>query len=439
MSRNGILIYAALVFVVGVSLGALGAHLLTGMTDSQQVAKNQDNAELPSKEPAAPPATDEPEPRQVDNPPPGERPVETTESPTEPAEKQTKQTENEPSPEVAAAPEPQAEPDPTSAPTQEPVAEQEQEPKNEPEPATTLILPEDPEHHGDERPRAYEETPPEPVFEAAVPTEPAPENTPAPALEAIPEGQIPNWRKFALRLSEIPPGPQIAIVIDDAGVDRKRTAQAIGLRGPMTISFLTYASRLKSQVEAARQAGHEIMMHIPMEPRNTSVDPGPKVLATVLSDVEIADRLDWGLTRIVGFVGINNHMGSRFTDDRRGMRLVMEALRRRGYMFLDSRTSQNSVGATIAREYQVPFAVRNVFLDHEPTVGTVNKQLKHLEALARRQGYAVAIGHPRDATIEALADWLPVAAEKGLVLVPITAIIAKRAGLPQLTVKLDTN
>jgi polysaccharide deacetylase 2 family uncharacterized protein YibQ len=166
-----------------------------------------------------------------------------------------------------------------------------------------------------------------------------------------------------------------------------------------------------------------------MEPLNKSIDPGPNVLLTESSANKTLERLRWGLERFDGYVGINNHMGSLFTSDTDGMEVVMQELKRRGLLFLDSRTSVKTVGASIALAYNVPFTQRNIFLDNEATVPAINKQLRIMELFAIRNGYVVAIAHPRDATIQALSQWLAVIAERGFVLVPISTIVAKQQGL----------
>jgi polysaccharide deacetylase 2 family uncharacterized protein YibQ len=235
-----------------------------------------------------------------------------------------------------------------------------------------------------------------------------------------------TWQKNAIVIENMPPGPQIAIVIDDAGVDQKNTAGAIALPAPITIAFLTYGRELKKQVNMARKVGHEILVHMAMEPFNKTLDPGPDVLLSTNTKSEILKRLRWGLGRFNGYVGINNHMGSRFTSDPIGMGIVMAELKRRGLLFLDSRTSSNTVGASMALVNDVPFAERSIFLDNIPTVEAIYKQLGLLEIFAQQNGYAVAIGHPREATIIALSQWLAVMAEKGFVQVPISAIVAKQ-------------
>ena len=195
----------------------------------------------------------------------------------------------------------------------------------------------------------------------------------------------------------------------------------------MTMSFLPYAKDLPEQARAARAKGHELMLHMPMEPSGRN-DPGPGALLLSLSDAELRQRMTNALESFGGYVGINNHMGSRFTANRPDMELVMRQLKPRGLMFLDSRTTAQSVGDQTARELGVPSIVRHVFLDDDESVEAVRRKLAETEAVARRQGFVVAIGHPHDATLQALAEWLPTVPGKGLVLAPSTAILRKRNG-----------
>lgn len=276
--------------------------------------------------------------------------------------------------------------------------------------------------------RPYEEALPKEIYEPPEPP-PAPTPKPAPEVAALPPaavappGELPPWRRFAVA-APVPDGrPRVAIVIDDMGVDRKRSALAMKLPGPLTLSFLTYAEDLEEQTRAARAHGHELMLHVAMEPGNADLDPGPNVLLTGLPPEENRRRLLWGLDRFTGYVGVNNHMGSRFTRDEKGMTVVLEELKRRGLLFLDSRTAGGTVGGQLARRFGVPYAERNVFLDDQKDPQEVTARLAELEALARRRGHAIAIGHPKDATLKGLSEWIPAARARGVVLVPLSAVV----------------
>ena len=280
--------------------------------------------------------------------------------------------------------------------------------------------------------RAYEEALPGDVYMAPTrsPEGGAGQHFGGPAATARPTAApVPSagteapWRRFAALAPETGGRPMIALVIDDMGVDRKRSARVIGFKGPLTLSFLAYADDLGTQTAAAAAAGHELLVHLSMEPDSATVDPGPNVLMSGLGADELRRRLRWGLSRFEAYVGVNNHMGSRFTADAAGMTVVMEELKSRGLLFLDSRTTSKTVAAALARRAGVPGVERNIFLDHVHDVATVQRRLAELERLARQNGFAVAIGHPRDATLTALSAWLEEVEGRGFVLVPLTAVV----------------
>ena len=244
-------------------------------------------------------------------------------------------------------------------------------------------------------------------------------STPA---RVVPEPPRPAWLRNAV-VTIVPPGRvPIAIVIDDMGVDRARSERAAALQAPLTLAFLPYARGFEAQIAAARTRGHEILVHMPMQPVGHE-DPGPEALTVALDGNEIRRRLAAVLDRAGPAVGINNHMGSRFTVERDVMRPVLEELQARGLLFLDSVTVGATVGPGLARAMGVPYATRDVFLDNDPSMSAIQARLAELEATARRQGHGVAIGHPHDGTIAALADWLPGAASRGFALVPVSTIV----------------
>jgi polysaccharide deacetylase 2 family uncharacterized protein YibQ len=250
-----------------------------------------------------------------------------------------------------------------------------------------------------------------------------PRQAPPPPEVKLPPAGAAVWLRNAQPAPKTGGRPVIAIIIDDLGVDKRRSERMAQLKGPLTLSYMTYADDVARQAHDARARGHELMVHVPMQPQSRSYDPGPEVLEVGLAPDEIRRRLDWGLSRFDGYVGINNHMGSRFTSDAAGMRVVMAELRRRGLAFIDSVTSERTVGAEEARHYGVPFAARHVFLDNDQGVAHVRAQLAKTEAYARKHGAAIAIGHPHDGTIEALAGWLPGLEGRGFVLVPVSTIV----------------
>lgn len=264
-----------------------------------------------------------------------------------------------------------------------------------------------------------------PTAKPAVPLPPglrAPEPAAAPYP---PPPAVPAWRRHAAHTPATDGRPILAIVIDDLGMQPKRLAHIAGLPGPLTFAFLPYGVELAGQVQAARARGHEIIVHLPMEPLNHE-DPGPNALVTGLERNEIDRRLHWSLERFGGYVGVNNHMGSKYTRDAQAMAPVIAELKARGLLFLDSRTVPDSVAADAARQAGVPTASRDVFLDFDQAPDRVRAELDRAEALARQRGAAVAIGHPHESTLAVLAERLPGMLARGIVLVPISAIVARK-------------
>lgn len=239
-----------------------------------------------------------------------------------------------------------------------------------------------------------------------------------------PPEDLPDWKRYAVRIGAHPiDAPKIAIVIDDLGVNRAAASEAARLPAPMTLSFMTYAPAPQAAAERARQAGHEVMLHVPMQPHSDDVDPGPNVLLTDHGESEMLARLEWGLSRLTGYTGINNHMGSAFTTDEPSMRAMLKVLKARGLLFLDSRTDPDSLGESLAAELGVPHAARDIFLDNERDPAAIRLQLDRTEAIARRTGSAIAIGHPYPETYEVLHDWVNEARARGIVLVPVSALV----------------
>lgn len=225
---------------------------------------------------------------------------------------------------------------------------------------------------------------------------------------------------------DVPTGwPIIAIIIDDMGLDRTRSRKVLALPGPLTVSYLTYADDLNIQAKRAIDAGHEVLAHVPMEPVGDE-DPGPGALMSGRSASDLREKLDTYLNGWSGYVGINNHMGSKLTSDRAAMDVVMTELKDRGLMWLDSRTDASTVGEIAATAMGVPNLGRDVFLDNDNNEHAIKAQLEELESIALRQGYAVAIGHPRDATMTTLVKWMATLNDKGIALAPLTEVLRRR-------------
>lgn len=270
---------------------------------------------------------------------------------------------------------------------------------------------------------------PDPIMNKNVPTDPAnvPENTQA----AIPQDIIraPAARS-APRVKMIPPvrdggGARIVIIIDDMGMNYSNTKAVMQLPGPLTLAFLPYAPHVDTLAQEALAQGHELMIHTPMEPMNGDLDVGPLALLKGMNDADFDNSLNKIFQSFDGYVGINNHMGSRLTQDEAAMNRVMDALKARDLFFVDSKTISTSIAAKVAAAHGLPYAERDVFLDHEDTPEFVMNALHRLERVAQERGYAIAIGHPKDNTIAGLKGWLAGLEARGFRLVPVSEVLTR--------------
>lgn len=254
----------------------------------------------------------------------------------------------------------------------------------------------------------------------------APMAPPSFARPAAGDGSGPAWRARAVPPPANAKPPYVALLIDDAGLDRKGTQRAIALPGPVTLSFMSYANELSEQSAAARAAGHEVMLHLPMEPLDAKRNnPGPNALYVNLEPAEVQKRLAWHLDRFSDYVGVNNHMGSRFTADAARMALVLDEINRRQVFWLDSLSGPNSAGPALARKRGVDAAERDIFLDDDRSPGIAH-ELATMERMARSRGDVIAIGHPHGATLTALEKWIATAQERGFTLVPVSTVLLRR-------------
>ena len=233
-----------------------------------------------------------------------------------------------------------------------------------------------------------------------------------------PEGGPERFRLVITWPVELPRGPRLAIIIDDCGGRDPRVTGILDL--PVTPSVLPYRTYSRAVTEAAREAGREVMLHLPCEPLG-SENPGPGALYTYMTDAELRRLVGQALQDVGPVDGVNNHMGSKLTSDRRCMAAVLAEIADRNLWFVDSVTYHTSVAATLAAECGLPHARRDIFLDNDPARRAVVKELKRAVDLAReRDGPVVVIGHDRDATLDAIREVITYAREAGVALVGVS-------------------
>ena len=247
--------------------------------------------------------------------------------------------------------------------------------------------------------------------------------TPMPKLviqEERDQGANDAWRKYAAHSVMVPEGNvTVILVIDDLGIVKNNTKQMINMDAPLTLSFLPYASEISSQVNEAYEKGHDILVHIPMEPKGNA-DPGPHALLSSTSSRVQMDSIYYNLGQFTNYIGINNHMGSQFTEDEVAINRLLNVIKDKGLLVLDSKTTSHSKLEELAVKKDIPATNRDVFLDNEQDLDYILGQLKTLERVAKKKGSALAIGHPYSQTIAALKLWIPTLAAKGITIIPIS-------------------
>ena len=242
----------------------------------------------------------------------------------------------------------------------------------------------------------------------------------------------PRWQRHAKPIVLKEGYSYVAIVLDDIGVVPDRSRMAVeNLPAEISLAFLPYGSATSKLVPEAYARGHEVIVHMPMEPhRHTNgyqADPGPDALFTHLSADDIRQRTQKNIDSMKQYaVGVNNHMGSAFTAWEEGMRTVLDVVAQEELFFMDSLTSPNSVVKQAASEFKMPLLVRHVFLDHVKNEQEILNYLDKTVRVAKARGKAIAIGHPHAETLSALDKWLPTLEENKIQLIPITAMIDER-------------
>lgn len=197
-----------------------------------------------------------------------------------------------------------------------------------------------------------------------------------------------------------PGKPLVAIVIDDMGYRLDTGRALIAMDLPLSFSFLPFTPFSEALQKEALARGRDILLHLPLEPMNPKAQPGPGVLTTAMDPETIKGVFRDDRRAVPKAIGINNHMGSRFTADPKAMRVLLSLVRASNLFFLDSATSSQSVAYDLSREMGITSLRRDVFLDNEQE--NILAQLERLVRLAEKHGQAVGIGHAHPAMLEAL-------------------------------------
>lgn len=217
--------------------------------------------------------------------------------------------------------------------------------------------------------------------------------------------------------------PQIALIIDDIGCSVCRARQFLELEEPITYSILPRLSYSHDLALEIHRHGHEIMLHQPMEPYNSRLDPGPGALYVGDGAGKIARVVDRNIAHVPFAVGVNNHMGSRFTSSEREIRETLKVVEKSGLFFVDSLTSSRSIAYKTARGFHMAAASRNIFLDNVHNEADILSQLLKLKMHALKYGRAIGIGHPFSVTARAIRRFSSVLKDSDISLVHVSAVL----------------
>jgi polysaccharide deacetylase 2 family uncharacterized protein YibQ len=226
---------------------------------------------------------------------------------------------------------------------------------------------------------------------------------------------------------KIPSQGKIAVIIDDSGYSIEDCSAMDSIDYPVTVSILPDLAYSRKIAQCAHNLGKEVMLHLPMEAhKNNDKYPEHYIISSKMDASQVAGRIKDALSSVPFAEGINNHMGSKATENKQLMSLIFSEIKNRNLFFVDSRVTTKTICGPLAREIQIPFAERDVFLDNQHERAKIEEQFSLLAAEARRQGYAIGIGHARSLTWKIVREQLKKLSEEGFEIVPVKTLTNKQ-------------
>ena len=223
----------------------------------------------------------------------------------------------------------------------------------------------------------------------------------------------------------LPPQPgevaRVVVVIDDLGRSLQDLERLEALGQPVTYAVLPFESRTPDVVDWLHRRSLEYLLHLPME-GSPDANPGPGALFSAMNDAELIESTRLAILAVPGAIGVNNHMGSVLTQRPAAMQTVLAAVKRSDLLFLDSRTTPDSVVPQIAQSLDLPVKSRDVFLDRDKDADAIEAQWFEVLQVARKRGVAIAIGHPYPETLDVLSRRVPEAAQLGYRFVRLSSL-----------------
>ena len=221
--------------------------------------------------------------------------------------------------------------------------------------------------------------------------------------------------------------PKVVIIVDDLGFKKEPIDKLLEIPAQLSFAVLPNLPYSKYAAEMAYKNGRDVILHLPMEPTDSSghaaVDAGEDVLLMGLPKDKILDKLEKNLSSIPYIKGVNNHMGSKFTENTELMELVLEKIKSKGFFFVDSRTSETTVGFKIAKKLGIKTAERDIFLDEgSQRSDYIRSQIEKLINVSKEKGYAIGICHPYPDTVKVLSEVIP-DIQKEVEIIPVSGVV----------------
>ena len=245
-------------------------------------------------------------------------------------------------------------------------------------------------------------------------------NFPVQEIIVYPNAEEKKPDKIALSVKN----PVIALIIDDFGTSLKQAKPFLAINESINFAILPNLSFSKKISQLARKSGREVLLHCPMEPEEyPKTNPGRGGIFVKMEKDEILETLKDNLDSVPNAVGFNNHMGSRLTQDKEKMEIVLSWAKKNNLFYIDSRTTPKTIGAQTAKELNIKTAERKVFLDNIREIPEIEKEISKLAEIAQRDGKAIGIGHPYPETAAAIQMMIPVLKKEGIEFVPVSTVV----------------
>jgi polysaccharide deacetylase 2 family uncharacterized protein YibQ len=234
--------------------------------------------------------------------------------------------------------------------------------------------------------------------------------------------EIAKKRKFTV-IQKKYSNPKVAIVIDDFGYNMNNLDRLFAVKRVVTFSVLPNLPYSKRIAELASSKGYEVILHLPLESNDKAAPAEVGTIRTGMNEKDVLALLDKDIASVPGLSGVSNHQGSKATEDKSSMSIILSGLKKRSLYFFDSLVTDKSVCRLASAEAQVPYAKRDIFLDNENNPEYIEKQMLSLRKAAFKNGSVIAVCHDRKNTIAVLSKMMPELASEGIRFVYLSEMV----------------